>query len=104
LGSNVHPSPGTSLPTLAYIGSSDLSDSFVGDASALILDRNRATAAFFGSRLLRQTLLFPDAKSSMVRLVSTEVMFSATTSRLVMPTDTEKAPFDGAFFWCETVS
>src|SRR3954471_13994868 len=98
-GSNVQPSPGTSLPTLAYIGSSTADEvSLVGDLATDLgavgfavtwVARRLAegslvdTPGFFGSRLLLQTLLLPDAISSIVRFVSTDVMFSATTSSSV---------------------
>src|SRR3990170_5235566 len=107
LGSKVHPAPGTSLPTLAYIGSrtpalvvaasaSDVLDCFAEAAArfdattldfAATLDfgasGNFLDALALGSRLLCQTLLFPAAISSIVRPVSTDVMLSATTSSSV---------------------
>ena len=81
LGSNVQPSPGISVPMLAYIGSSDPNDGAGADDTAATFFASRDfTTGSFDARLLRQTLLFPDAISSMVRPDSTEVMFSATTS------------------------
>src|SRR5213596_4331179 len=89
-GSKVQPFPGTSLPMLAYIGSSAAAanlaweaDSVVrGDATSralfalgLVIERARLMALpRLGSRLLLQIRPFPDAISSMVRPESTEVM------------------------------
>src|SRR3954464_6029007 len=94
LGSKVQPSPGISLPMLAYIGSSaaavsrasvERSGSSDAAVDATLLDFFAGAATvddfdFFGSRLLRQTRLLPPAISSIVRPDSTDVMFSATTS------------------------
>src|SRR3990170_8526718 len=74
LGSKVHPAPGTSLPTLAYIGSR---------TPALVVAASVSDVLAFGSRLLCHTFLFPAAISSIVRPVSTDVMLPATTSSLV---------------------
>src|SRR5688572_2985920 len=90
-GSKVQPVPGTSLPTLAYIGSRTpaLAPAALGSELSSFLRRaigargNFFDAVALGSRLLCQTLLLPPAISSIVRPVSTDVMFSATTSSSV---------------------
>src|SRR5580765_6131423 len=90
-GSKVQPSPGISLPTLAYIGSSEVAGSFSGALAAATVfftpdiaeGKRLADFRALGSRLLFQTRLFPEAISSIVRPLSTEVMLSATTSSSV---------------------
>ena len=77
---------------LAYIGSREGARSFACDSelvspvsadSISAMRGERFVLEAFGSRLLRQTRLFPLAISSIVRPLSTEVMFSATTSSSV---------------------
>src|SRR2546430_14625209 len=81
-GSKVQPFPGTSLPMLAYIGSSAAAANLAGETDSvvrgdamsrglcglgLVVERDRLTVLpRLGSRLLLQTRLFPDAISSIV--------------------------------------